>query len=60
VFLSVLAHGFTAAPLATRYGHTATAKTPEPVEPAPDLPVRGLPRRRDAAASDRTHAKAGR
>ncbi len=45
VFLSVLAHGLTAAPLATRYGRAATATTPEPAEPAADLPVRGLPRR---------------
>lgn len=50
VLLSVVAHGLTAAPLATRYGRAATAKTPEPSEPVPDLPVRGLPRRVDAAA----------
>jgi NhaP-type Na+/H+ or K+/H+ antiporter len=47
VFLSVLAHGLTAAPLATRYGRAATARTPEPDEPVPDLSVRGLPRRLD-------------
>jgi len=57
VFLSVLAHGLTAAPLATRYGQAATAKTPEPGEPVPDLPVRGLPRRLDTTARHRTHAK---
>jgi sodium/hydrogen antiporter len=49
VFLSVLAHGLTASPLATRYGQAATARTPEPPEPAADLPVRGLPRRLDTA-----------
>jgi NhaP-type Na+/H+ or K+/H+ antiporter len=45
VLLSVLAHGLTAAPLATRYGHAATANRPEPGAPVADLPVRGLPRR---------------
>jgi NhaP-type Na+/H+ or K+/H+ antiporter len=57
VFLSVLAHGLTAAPLATRYGRAATAKGPEPGEPVPDLPVRGLPGRLETAAHRRTHAK---
>jgi hypothetical protein len=57
VFLSVLAHGLTAAPLATRYEHAATANRPEPGEPEPDLPVRGLPRRLDTAAHHTTHAK---
>jgi NhaP-type Na+/H+ or K+/H+ antiporter len=57
VLLSVLAHGLTAAPLATRYGHAATSKTPGPGEPVPDLPVRGLPRRLDTAARHRSHAK---
>jgi len=46
VLFSVVAHGLTAAPLATRYGRAATARTPEPAEPVPDLPLRGLPRRR--------------
>jgi sodium/hydrogen antiporter len=44
VFLSVLAHGFSAAPLAARYGAAATARGPEPGGPVEDLPVRGLPR----------------
>lgn len=57
VFLSVLAHGLTAAPLATRYGHAATALTPEPGVRLPDLPVRGLPRRPETSAHHRTHAK---
>jgi NhaP-type Na+/H+ or K+/H+ antiporter len=48
VFLSVLAHGVTAAPLAARYGRAATARGPEPGGPVPDLPVRGLPRGRAA------------
>jgi NhaP-type Na+/H+ or K+/H+ antiporter len=56
VLLSVLAHGLTAAPLATRYGHAATSRAPEPEKPLPDLPVRGLPRRVDAAAHHRSHA----
>jgi NhaP-type Na+/H+ or K+/H+ antiporter len=46
VFLSVLAHGLTAAPFAARYGRTDVATGPEPGGPVPDLPVRGLPRRR--------------
>jgi NhaP-type Na+/H+ or K+/H+ antiporter len=56
VLLSVLAHGLTAAPLATRYGRATTELPPEPDEPVPDLPVRGLPRRLDTA-DHRTHAK---
>lgn len=44
VFLSVLAHGLTAAPLAARYGRAATRR-PEPGSQAPDIPIRGLPRR---------------
>jgi sodium/hydrogen antiporter len=46
VFLSVLAHGFSAAPLAARYGAAATARGPEPGGSVDDLPVRGLPRGR--------------
>jgi sodium/hydrogen antiporter len=49
VFLSVIAHGVTAGPLATRYGRAAAARGPEPGDPVPDVPVRGLPRRADAA-----------
>lgn len=44
VFLSVLAHGFSAAPLAARYGEAADAQGPEVGGPFPDIPVRGLPR----------------
>jgi len=44
VFLSVLAHGFSAAPLAARYAEAAGARGPEPGGPVPDMPVRGLPR----------------
>jgi NhaP-type Na+/H+ or K+/H+ antiporter len=44
VFLSVLAHGFTAGPLADRYGAAAGAGGLEPGGPVLDLPVRGLPR----------------
>jgi sodium/hydrogen antiporter len=43
VFLSVLAHGLSAAPLAARYGAATTAHGPEPGARL-DLPVRGLPR----------------
>ena len=45
VFLSVLAHGATARPFATRYGAATAARGLEPGVPVPDLPVRGLPRR---------------
>lgn len=45
VFLSVLAHGLSAAPLAARYGKAATTGVVEPDGPVEDLPVRGLPRR---------------
>ena len=49
VLLSVLAHGFSAAPLATRYGRSAATRGPESGGPMPELPVRGLPRRRHPA-----------
>ncbi len=51
VFLSVLAHGVSAGPLAARFGrrqHAAGAGAGAGAphgEPTPDLPVRGLPRR---------------
>lgn len=48
VFLSVLAHGATAEPLARRYGE-AMASVPEPGGSVPDMPVRGLPRRSDTS-----------
>jgi NhaP-type Na+/H+ or K+/H+ antiporter len=44
VFLSVVAHGLSAAPLAARYGKAAAARGPEPGGPGADLPLRGLPR----------------
>jgi NhaP-type Na+/H+ or K+/H+ antiporter len=44
VFLSVLAHGLSAAPLAARYGATATGRGLGHGCPVGDLPVRGLPR----------------
>lgn len=45
VFLSVVAHGASAAPLAVRYGRAEAARGPEPDGAVPDLAVRGLPRR---------------
>jgi sodium/hydrogen antiporter len=56
VFLSVLAHGFSAAPLAARYGRTAAARGPDPGVPAPDLPVPRLPRPRRASGGSGTTA----
>jgi sodium/hydrogen antiporter len=58
VLLSLLAHGVSAAPLAAPYGRSAATHGAEPGGPVPDLPVRGLPRRRpalvgtDGAAAD--------
>ena len=54
VLLSVLAHGVSAAPLAARYGKAASARGPEPGGAVPDVPVRGLPRARDARHDRRT------
>ncbi|HEX6956112.1 MAG TPA: cation:proton antiporter [Agromyces sp.] len=45
VFLSVVAHGASAAPLAVRYGRAEAARGPEPDGAVADLAVRGLPRR---------------
>ncbi len=45
VLVSVFTHGFTAGPLAARYGSAAVARGPEPGGPVPDMPVRGLPGR---------------
>jgi NhaP-type Na+/H+ or K+/H+ antiporter len=39
VFLSVLAHGFSAGPLATRYGEAAATHEPEPSGSTGDVPV---------------------
>jgi NhaP-type Na+/H+ or K+/H+ antiporter len=58
VFLSVLAHGISAAPLAARYGRAAAARGPEQGGAVPDLPVRGLPRPRAGARVDGTAADA--
>ena len=45
VFLSVLAHGASAAPLAVRYGRSVGARESDADSPVADVPVRGLPRR---------------
>jgi NhaP-type Na+/H+ or K+/H+ antiporter len=50
VLLSVLAHGLSAAPLATRYGRAAG---PEPGGPVPVTPTRSLGYRRPPAAGSR-------
>lgn len=52
VFLSVLAHGFSAAPLTARYAKAADARGPEPA--VPDLPLRGLPRKTRPSPQRRT------
>jgi NhaP-type Na+/H+ or K+/H+ antiporter len=43
VLLSVLAHGFSAAPLAARYGRAMGTRPPGPDGPVADMPVRGSP-----------------
>ena len=53
VFLSVLAHGLSAAPLATRYGRSAAARGPEPGGPVPVAPSRGFSGRRASAPESR-------
>jgi sodium/hydrogen antiporter len=51
VLLSVVAHGLTAAPLATRYGRfEAAAPGREPSGPTVEIPIRGLPRKRPTAS----------
>jgi NhaP-type Na+/H+ or K+/H+ antiporter len=54
VFLSVLAHGLSAAPLATSYGRSTAARDAGSGSPEPDLPVRGLPRPRRSTGGSRT------
>lgn len=56
VLLSVLAHGITAGPFATRYGH-AVGQEPEAIGPGSDLPVRGLARGSLAAHGEGIPAK---
>jgi sodium/hydrogen antiporter len=45
VLMSVVAHGLTAGPLATRYGRAEAPRSPAPRGPVTDIPIRGLPRR---------------
>ena len=49
VLFSVIAHGVTAAPLAGRYGRAAAPPRPRGVDSHPQIPLRGLPRRRGGA-----------
>ncbi|MGZ5418170.1 MAG: cation:proton antiporter domain-containing protein [Nocardioides sp.] len=58
VLLSVIAHGVTAGPLANRYGRAMAARGAER-DAAPDLPVRGLPRRRESARQGRNPSTGG-
>ncbi len=55
VLLSVVAHGFSAAPLAARYGRAAAAAGPEPGGPVTvtPAPARGLSRKHTPAARTR-------
>lgn len=62
VFLSVLAHGGSAKPLAKRYGEAAAVRAPDADGAVQDLPVRGLPRRvvaEQATRSDRESFRNG-
>lgn len=56
VLLSVLAHGLTARPFASRYGAVVarTEPAPAPHDSAPQLPVRGLLERRPEPEPERT------
>jgi len=58
VFLSVLAHGLSAAPLAVRFG--GGDRTQEAPGALPDLPVRGLPRPRPLRSAHPRQATPGR
>jgi hypothetical protein len=53
VLLSVIAHGVSAAPLATRYGRAATPSRPQDPVPDPEIPLRGLFRQRGATEPDK-------
>jgi len=46
VFLSVLAHGVSAGPLATRYGDSTAARGPQPGRPVAGVPAQASSRRR--------------
>ncbi|GAA4737654.1 cation:proton antiporter [Actinomycetospora chibensis] len=54
VLISVLAHGISAAPPAVRYGNAVSAHGTEPQGAIPDIPVRGLPRRRETDEVQKT------
>jgi NhaP-type Na+/H+ or K+/H+ antiporter len=54
VLLSVLAHGFSAAPLAARYGRGAAGPEPGGPVPVTAAPARGLSRRHAAAPGSRS------
>lgn len=49
VLLSVIAHGLSAAPLASRYGRAATPPLHRHAQPHPEIALRGLPRQRGGA-----------
>lgn len=49
VLLSVIAHGVSATPLASKYGRTAAPSRDSGADPRPEIPVRGLPRPRGSA-----------
>lgn len=58
VLLSVLAHGFSAAPLATRYGRRVGTRPPGADDPAADT-MRGSPRGPGVAGVDETGSQDG-
>jgi NhaP-type Na+/H+ or K+/H+ antiporter len=53
VLLSVFAHGFSAAPLASRYGKASSVSPPEPQRPVREIPLRALPGQQVSAEPDR-------
>lgn len=56
VLLSVIAHGLSATPLASKYGRSTTTQKHPDAAPHPGIALRGLPRqRRDATEPDQLH-----
>lgn len=49
VLLSVIAHGLSATPLASKYGRAAGPSRHSSADPHPEIPLRGLPRQRGSA-----------
>jgi NhaP-type Na+/H+ or K+/H+ antiporter len=56
VLLSVIAHGLSATPLASKYGRSTAPQRHRDAAPHPEIALRGLPRQRgDATEPDQLH-----